>query len=273
MHNLYPHDHSSIPGLDKFARRTMVRLATNIFVHGPTAAAIVKKEFSIPERKLSTIQHGNWIDFYPADMPKDVARSKLGLDEDSHVFLFIGSCKGYKGLPGLLRNFSQIDSRAKLVIAGRFDDPDYYAEVVGLAEAIPGNRVRIDSGYIHHDEMQIYLNACDAVVLPYLEILTSGATVLALGFGRPVIAPRKGHPQDIIDDTNGILYDPDETGALAAAMSLMMERSYDADHIRNQARSLTWDSAVEALRASMSTGRTSTEQLVRPKASFRRSGG
>ena len=43
--------------------------------------------------------------------------------------------------------------------------------------------------FVPDGEVQHYLLAADAVVLPFKEILTSGSAMLALSFGRPVVAP------------------------------------------------------------------------------------
>jgi beta-1,4-mannosyltransferase len=45
---------------------------------------------------------------------------------------------------------------------------------------------------IPEDEMQLFLNAADLVVLPYRDVLNSGAALLALSFNTPVLTPDAG---------------------------------------------------------------------------------
>jgi glycosyltransferase involved in cell wall biosynthesis len=67
-------------------------------------------------------------------------------------------------------------------------------------------------------DVQLYFEAADWVVLPYRDVLTSGSALLALSFGRPVVAPRRGCLADL-DETDGVLrYEPDHPGALAHAL-------------------------------------------------------
>ncbi len=54
----------------------------------------------------------------------------------------------------------------------------------------------VHEGYVPDDRLDLFLNAADRVVLPYTEILTSGAAILAMSFGRPIIAPDRGALRD-----------------------------------------------------------------------------
>ena len=55
------------------------------------------------------------------------------------------------------------------------------------------------------------MNACDVVVFPYRDTLTSGAVVLAMSFARACIAPRRGCLAALLDRAGGFLYDPDRS--------------------------------------------------------------
>jgi hypothetical protein len=52
--------------------------------------------------------------------------------------------------------------------------------------------VHVRTDLVPVDDMQLYLNAADLVVLPYGETLNSGAAILALSFDRPVLGPDRG---------------------------------------------------------------------------------
>jgi len=58
------------------------------------------------------------------------------------------------------------------------------------------------------------MNACDVVVFPYQEILTSGAVILAMSFGRACVAPRLGCIQDVLDDKGAFIYEPSNKAGL-----------------------------------------------------------
>jgi glycosyltransferase involved in cell wall biosynthesis len=70
-----------------------------------------------------------------------------------------------------------------------------------IALAIDGDlRIKFLPGYVADDDVQVHLNACDVYVLPYQRVLTSGAAVLAMSFGKPCIAPRTGCVTDILKE-------------------------------------------------------------------------
>ena len=85
-------------------------------------------------------------------------------------------------------------------------------------------RISMQLRSIPDDEMQLYLRACDAVVLPFRDVLTSGSAILAMSFGRAVIAPRLGCLPETLSDDAAILYDPTAPDALRDALTSALER-------------------------------------------------
>ena len=105
----------------------------------------------------------------------------------------------YKGVTELLSAFAALpDADARLVIAGKALDDAYAARVTALAAA--DDRVRLDLGFVPDDELQVYLRAADVVATPFLEIFTSGSVLLAMSFGKAVIAPRRGCVAETVDE-------------------------------------------------------------------------
>ncbi|OUS23902.1 hypothetical protein A9Q98_14310 [Thalassotalea sp. 42_200_T64] len=247
-HNLYPHNPSSTPFLDKIARWLVILLCSKVFVHRETAAKTLIKEFPRVKSKLKIIEHGSWVDYYPKTITREKARSYFNISEDQTVYLFIGLCSKYKNVHLLTEAFEYLPNNSMLLIAGKFQDQDYYKKVIASLDKITEKKFHIEATFIPDEELQNYLLACDVVVLPYEESLTSGAAVLALGFGRPVIAPKLGYLTDIISDDCGILYHPNEIKELVSAMEKFPTRKYSECKILENAHSLTWDSACDALK-------------------------
>jgi glycosyltransferase involved in cell wall biosynthesis len=200
----------------------------------------VLREFPASAGRIVQIQHGHWIDYYPNEMTRGTARSRLGLAENEFVFLFIGLCKPYKNLEGLIRAFELLPRDPLLVISGKFQDAVYEA-TIRAAISRSQSRIILHSGFVPNKDMQVYLRACNAVVTPYNEILTSGSAILALSFGRPVIAPAIGCLKDLIVEGCGFLYDPSQQpGSLRDAMWGAMEARFDEAHIMAEALKLDW---------------------------------
>ena len=240
IHNLYPHEGCVIPRLDTLTRRLLVRLGALFLIHGPSAKADVLKEFPAIAGRIVLVQHGNWMGYYPNSIACSTARYQLGLTQNEFVFLFLGLCKPYKNLEGLIHAFEQLPGNPALVIAGKFQDTAYEAKIKA-AIGRSRSRIILHSGFVRHDDVQIYLRACNALAAPYNEILSSGSAVLAMSFGRPVIAPAMGCLKDLIVDGCGVLYDPSEQpDSLRDAMAAAMESRFDENHIVAEALKLDW---------------------------------
>jgi beta-1,4-mannosyltransferase len=243
VHNLQPHDRCIVPQFDRWARSIVVRSAAWFLVHGPSAERAVLDRFPGAAGRTLLIEHGNWIGHFPDTIGRQEARARLALANGDLVFLFIGLCKPYKNLERLIQAFGNLPGRPVLVIAGGFQSADYEARVRAAVEASPA-RILLKPGFVPSEEMQVYLRACDAVVAPYTEILTSGTAVLAQTFGRPVIAPAIGFLKDLLRDGCGILYNPEATDGLERAMRAMMESRFDESYITSQMARHTWENTA-----------------------------
>jgi glycosyltransferase involved in cell wall biosynthesis len=249
-HNLYPHDRNQIAVLDWLGRKILVSLSYRIFAHGESAALAVTREFPGVRGKLVVLPHGNWVGFYADECNRVTARARLGIPTDQFVFLFIGLCKEYKNLVYLVKCFQNSRfGEAALWIVGHFQEAEYFARVKAQIEHQP-QRIRVENRFVPDDELQYYLTACNVVVLPYVDVLTSGAAMLAISFGRPVIAPRRGYLQDAIDPESGVLYNPSDAEDLPRAMHRIQDLRFDDAVIRQHARKFEWrDAAMKTILA------------------------
>ena len=244
-HNLYPHEGGRGVLSHRLGRGITLASADRVIVHGLSAAAVVEREFGVPHSRLRIGHHPHWIDSYPNTVTAAQARALLQIDPDEYLYLHIGRCKPYKGLEALIEAFRQAPQPARLLIAGSFSSAQYQEEIRALSRLAPN--VQLVARSIPDDELQVYLNAANCVVLPYRTILTSGTAMLALSFGRPVIAPDLGSMRDHVDADSGILYDPEEPHALARALRDIRTRVFDPDAIVAQARRFTWSHMADLL--------------------------
>ncbi len=244
MHNLYPHE-MDYPWIDRAIRLLMCRLAHAVIVHCRHAATLLDQHFG-RTHGVHIIPHGEFITPYRNTISPEAARDSLGLAADDFVYLFVGNIRAYKGVAPLIDTFTTLDAAdARLLIAGRIHRT--YHEGLPASATEDSRvvlRVRSYDDPIPADDMQIYLNASDVVVLPFLDTLTSGSAILALGFGRPVIAPAVGCLPELLRGHGcGIVYEPHgEHGllhALRLARTLDLRRA--REHARRRAEDLGWD--------------------------------
>jgi len=245
VHNLLQHERQH-PRLELLFTRIAVHLYDHLIVHCETAKEAVIKAYRLPRRfskRISVIPHGNYLGCYENSISRSVARERLGFQDEHIVFLYIGQIRPYKGVPLLIDTFLNLqDSRARLLIAGKPATDQLKEEIEEGAQRDP--RIVLRLTFIPHNEIQLYLNAADVVVLPYQDILTSGAAILAISFGCPVIAPRIGCMAETIDESKGgFLYDPEREGDLLRAMQEALKADLVAmgKYNLNKARKLDWD--------------------------------
>jgi len=231
VHDLGHHDRRH-PLLDRIVTALTARLAHARIVHCEAA----RRELG---REVTAIPHGHYIGHYENRVDRAAARQSLGIGNGEFVFLFLGWLRPYKGIPELLDAVEGLPAR--LLIAGEARDPAFVESL-----RVPAN-VEIHSGAVQDDRLQLYLNACDVVVLPYRRILTSGAVILAMSFARPCIAPRLGCMPETLDDRGAFLYDP---GALREALTHAIDGRDELPrmgaHNREKVSAWTWQRAAEA---------------------------
>lgn len=244
-HNLYPHDGGKDLLAHRVVRRLVVKYSCRICVHGRAAGEMVRREFGVSREKIVILEHGNWIGHYPNTIPRAVARNRLRIEESSFMFLFVGLCRPYKNLEYLVRSHADLNDDSVLWIVGRFPSNTYYSAVRKSTDARNDGRVEIRNGFVSDDELQVYLNACDVVVIPYREVLTSGSVMLALSFGRPIIAPNIGALAEVVTEECGVLYDPSCEDGLHKAMLSARSRRFRCEAILERARCFSWRRSAE----------------------------
>lgn len=216
VHNIVNHE-------KRFARwelmmcRVLARGTNLLIVHCPSAAAEVAAAYGVSRDRIRVVPHGHFRDAYPVPVDRSIARQGLGVEPEALVLLFLGQIRRYKGVRAFLRAFGQLPSKKiQVVIAGQPKSDALAHEL--LAEASRDPRIITQLGFIPDDLLVACLSACDIVVLPYKDSLTSGVAILAASYGKPVLAPRLGCMRDFPAGAV-ISFDPKTPRALKDALA------------------------------------------------------
>jgi beta-1,4-mannosyltransferase len=243
IHNLGSHEGAG-SHQELAVHRRLFELCDDVICHCEAAAESAVKAYGLGpalRRRLHVIPHGSYVAAYPNTLSRSQARLRLGFPPDARVFLFFGAIRAYKGVDELLGAFRTLDQAdVRLLVAGA---PRRPGDAVRVRDAAAiDDRVTLRLEYIPGDEIEVLLNAADVVVLPFRDILTSGSMILAMSFGRAIIAPRMGCLPDTLPPGGGVLYDADDPDALAAAMRAALACDLDAMGASNleRARELDW---------------------------------
>jgi glycosyltransferase involved in cell wall biosynthesis len=233
VHNLSPHERA-FPYLDRIANRVLLRFSDALHVHDQKAKEDLVRRWG-PHKRIYMVPHGSYIGAYVNQCTRQEARNRLGLAATAFVYLFLGQIRRYKGIEHLAVAFSQLaGDSCQLVIAGNVHDPVYAQSLAQIAQESPG--IRAWFRYVPDAEVQYFMNACDVCVLPYHDVTTSGAAILAFSFGKPIIAPALGGFPELAAGGRGIIYDPLADGSLLEAL----QEARGTDMTKGGEKALLW---------------------------------
>jgi len=164
-----------------------------------TAAVVVLNTFCLEQYERITdntrppafvIPQGHYVDNFSAVLTRAAAREHLGLPQNKIIFLFFGNSRLEKGLDLLLRAMRTFrdEENVMLLVAGKMkpEQEAFYREIIAV-EGVD-DRVRMDVGHVSDEIAPAYYMAADVVVVPYRKIYNSGVTLMAMSFGRAVLA-------------------------------------------------------------------------------------
>lgn len=214
MHNAAPHE-DAWPEIGAALRLALAQRASVVHVHGH-AAAQAARDIGVDADKLLIFAHPGFHDAYPDDVSDEQARRYFGLGPEQTVFAFLGAMRPYKGLDMLRAAFAVIHAGqpdAQLILAGRHPSP----RPGRFLRPSPG--VRLIPRHLEDATVQYVMRAADFVVLPYTQVTTSGAVMLAFTFGRPVIVPAlPGLMEVVTPGQDALVFEPGKTETLALRM-------------------------------------------------------
>jgi beta-1,4-mannosyltransferase len=218
VHNIVPHG-AQFEAEESALSAAIVERSSVVHIMAAGTRDLVADWFAIPPDKILSVPHPSYAGAYEDVITREQARHELGLWPDEIVHVVVGAIKPYKGLNELFDAWDDVATDGKprrLVVAGAPSDEPGIAEVIERAAIHPS--VLIHPRKIAPADMQIFLRAADVAVMPYVRSLNSGALMLALTFGLPVVAPARGGLAELLDDRMGRVFDPNVAGGLAAAL-------------------------------------------------------
>jgi beta-1,4-mannosyltransferase len=222
VHNVLPHD-TAYPALDRAIRKAVVARAEIIHVLSAGTVEAAAVEYEIPQEKVLHVPHPAYLGTYPDSVSDADARRHYDLAPDDLVYGFVGNIRPYKGLDDLIEAFEAVTAtprsdgrRRRLLIAGMpIGDPSV---ADSLERARRDSDIVVDARRLPPDEIGTALRASDVAVLPYRASLSSGALLLALSFGRPVIASTSPGVTETVGADASITFPAGDRGALGQAL-------------------------------------------------------
>lgn len=190
VHNLGAHDGHHPQLQRRFFARFTERLSGVVALSASSLVAAVERYPALGRIPHVVTPHGHYADAYPHVPSRLDARRSLGLPDHDGVALFLGQIRPYKNVVQLIEAFRGVSRPdASLVVAGHPTDA-LRQKIVHAAAA--DSRVRVDLRVLPDAAIPALVAASSVAVLPYRDVLNSGAALLALSLGRPVLVPERG---------------------------------------------------------------------------------
>jgi glycosyltransferase involved in cell wall biosynthesis len=207
-----------------------------------SAECLAKKELGRPSKTV-VAPLGDYKVFYPKTVNRDEARRLFGLSKDETMFLFFGSQRPHRNARELMLAFKEIpDPSIHLWVIG------YTPEDIRVAiEELNWLdwRVHLHLRQVSNQQVEYAIKACDFLVMPGKNYLTSAVVALALSYGVPVIAPQYGCAKDMIKEA-GILYDDTQPQGLKnALLSAIANRETLRALAQQQMSGWSWQTTAE----------------------------
>lgn len=206
-------------------------------------------------RDLARLSSGRPIGVHPlpaaggALPDREEARRRLSVD--APLVLFLGLVRRYKGVELLIEAAPRIarEAGARIAIVGEAFPDAREVEALWRASPVRDAILRRDE-YVAETELDLWLSACDVLVLPYRKIAGSAMAARALAAGRPLAAARVGGLAEIVEPgVTGELFEPGDSAGLADAVVRILSRpaGFYAPGLAEAAHRSSWESYGDTL--------------------------
>ena len=199
---------------------------------------------------LHTLPNGVDAAAFPL-LPREDARKRLGLPVGRKILLFVGSLLPVKGVDILIDAFARLRSG---------EDPEIAAALLAFAGEGPMRKTvetrgvaagLADSvrflGQMSREEVALWMNAADALVLPSRNEGCPNVVLEALCCGTPVVAARVGAVPDLIDESCGAVVAPDDPDVLARGIAAVLRREWPRSALRRRVEGMSWEANAQRL--------------------------
>lgn len=252
LHNVVPHERA-FPKLVQVFFAWALKLSDGIIVHNYYAKRFVVEVYETNAKKIFVIPHGNFLNYYPESItPPKEAKAKLGISLDKFVLLFFGTIRPYKGINLLLSSFEEAvkkNPQLFLIVAGDCQDASLRTELTKFQVCFPENCMfKLD--YVPDSEVSTLMKIANIGILPYQEITSSGAALLFISYGLPLIASNLPAIKEILKDGSCFFFNRNDPKSLEKTILIAARNTtlynFSKEKIQNSAKLLGWQKIADS---------------------------
>ncbi|GAC10807.1 glycosyltransferase [Paraglaciecola chathamensis] len=226
-------------------RKWFAKSVNRVIFHSNEAQELVSNMLNIDIRsKSKIIFHGNYIGSYPEPSNSKMnMRDHYGLPNSGTLISYVGVLRPYKGIETLIEAFTKVEGdNTRLLISGNPNSIQYKAQLAQLTLA--NSRISTDFQFLPEQKMIDYLAISDIICLPFSDTLTSGSTILAMSYAKPLILPESAKVFGCVP-TNGAFYFGEEESLanvlnkVSKLTDLKLQKMGEANFL--QAKKMSWE--------------------------------
>lgn len=222
-------------------REKLSRLCHLIFVHSEYGQKELQSMYPWIADRIISVLHGNYEGFYKCSLTKKDIRYKLGIPENSLVYLLFGQWKSHKNIETIVDVFRKLkkkQSNAQLLLVGQ------NCQELNISSQMYKN-IHSFEGYIDTSEVGQYFLASDYFLAAAQRSYGSGSLLLAQTYGLPVIGQSQGDIKEIIgNNVNGFLVGDERYGNKSFLETISLTETLP-EHKYNEMRSASFETSKQ----------------------------
>ncbi len=177
--------------------------------------------------------------FYPRNSSE--CRKILNLPQDKKIILTVGNLEPVKGQKYLVDAIKMVNSEKKDAICLIVGEGRLHHALKRQIHSLGLDNIIMLIGGRPHEDIPLWMNACDLFVLPSLNEGNPTVMFEALGCGIPFLGTRVGGvPEIIISEDYGYLVEPADSNDLAQKILTSLNRAWDKKMILAYAERYDW---------------------------------
>ncbi|MGH9162730.1 MAG: glycosyltransferase [Vicinamibacteraceae bacterium] len=255
VHNVLPHEGDTDPAVMR-RYRDVYRHATALIVHSEAARHDLVR-FTPPSADKTVVsKHGLYTMYPPAARSREATRQRLEIPANRPVAISYGLIRPYKCVENVLEAMRRPGcEEVILIICGREagypepnpPDSDPLWRMRALVRQLGvEDRVRFVPGVLSLQQTSDLMAASDIVTVPYRKAYGSGVLLLALTFGKYVIAtPTGGAPEYLAAYPFATVIDSPDPDEIAVGLRAAASAVRKPPQPRRDISQLSWSAIAE----------------------------
>jgi glycosyltransferase involved in cell wall biosynthesis len=206
----------------------LYHLSSGLVIHSQYARNALAQLDAALLSKALTIPHGGFANVsshYQTE--QEAAKAALDFAPGAPLILIFGTVKPNKRLDLAIQALQRVSHsypKAQLVVVGKPQDRTVANARTLARELGVEDHIIWHLDYATDQQMGLFFSAADVALFPYQWIYQSGALLMAMSFGRPVIATAVGSNADTIEhEVNGLLVPLDDPDKMADAILTLLD--------------------------------------------------